>query len=90
MHLDTAHMACSECLPTLLNPLAERTCFSQVYMEYAGPAPPRASPRHTSRTPQTTGVSITEVLGYVSEILTTLLILLSTSVTPTSVSEHAA
>ena len=23
-------MACSECLPTRLNPLAERTCFSQV------------------------------------------------------------
>ena len=30
MHLHTVHMGCSECLPTLLNPLAERTCFSQV------------------------------------------------------------
>ena len=29
-------MACSECLPTRLNPLAERTCFSQV-----PPSPPR-------------------------------------------------
>ena len=29
-HLHTVLMACSECLPTRLNPLAERTCFSQV------------------------------------------------------------
>jgi hypothetical protein len=28
-HLHTVYMACSECLPTRLNPLAERTCFSQ-------------------------------------------------------------
>jgi hypothetical protein len=26
----TLYMACSECLPTRLNPLAERTCYSQV------------------------------------------------------------
>jgi hypothetical protein len=30
MHLHTVHMAYSECLPTLLKPLAERNCFSQV------------------------------------------------------------
>jgi hypothetical protein len=29
-HLHTVHMAYSDCLPTRLNPLAERTCFSQV------------------------------------------------------------
>ena len=29
-HLHTVCMACFECLPTRLNPLAERTCFSQV------------------------------------------------------------
>jgi acyl-coenzyme A synthetase/AMP-(fatty) acid ligase len=29
-HLHTVYMAYSECLPTRLNPLAERTCFSQV------------------------------------------------------------
>ena len=29
-HLHTVYMADSECLPTRLNPLAERTCFSQV------------------------------------------------------------
>jgi hypothetical protein len=29
MHLHTVYMAYSECLPTRLNPLAERTCFSQ-------------------------------------------------------------
>ena len=29
-HLRTVNMACSERLPTRLNPLAERTCFSQV------------------------------------------------------------
>ena len=29
-HLHTVYMACSERLPTRLNPLAERTCFSQV------------------------------------------------------------
>ena len=29
-HLHTVYMAYSECLPTLLNPLTERTCFSQV------------------------------------------------------------
>jgi hypothetical protein len=28
-HLHTVYMAYSECLPTRLNPLAERTCFSQ-------------------------------------------------------------
>jgi hypothetical protein len=33
MHLHTVHMEYFECQPTLLNPLAERTCFSQ--------APPR-------------------------------------------------
>ena len=32
MHLHIVHMAYSECLPTLLNPLAERTCFSQAAM----------------------------------------------------------
>ena len=31
-HLHTVYMAYSECLPTRLNPLAERTCFSQVAM----------------------------------------------------------
>ena len=31
-------MAYSECLPTRLNPLAERTCFSQVVNEGPGPA----------------------------------------------------
>ena len=30
MHLHTACVELSECLPTLLNPPAERTCFSQV------------------------------------------------------------
>ena len=30
MHLHTVYMAYSECLPTRVNPLAERTCFSQV------------------------------------------------------------
>ena len=30
MHLHTVYMEYSECLPTLLNPLAERTCFPQV------------------------------------------------------------
>ena len=30
MHLHTVYMEYSGCLPTLLNPLAERTCFSQV------------------------------------------------------------
>jgi hypothetical protein len=30
MHLHTVYMAYSECLPTRLNPLAERTYFSQV------------------------------------------------------------
>ena len=29
-HLHTVYMGCSERLPTRLNPLAERTCFSQV------------------------------------------------------------
>ena len=29
-HLHTVYLAYSECLPTRLNPLAERTCFSQV------------------------------------------------------------
>jgi hypothetical protein len=29
-HLHTFYMAYSECLPTRLNPLAERTCFYQV------------------------------------------------------------
>ena len=28
-HLHTVYMAYSECLPTRLNPLAERACFSQ-------------------------------------------------------------
>ena len=31
-HLHTVHMAYSECLPTRLNPLAESTCFSQVWI----------------------------------------------------------
>jgi hypothetical protein len=31
-HLHTVYMACSECLPTRLNPLAERTCFSQAWV----------------------------------------------------------
>jgi len=30
MHLHTAYVEYYECLPTLLDPLAERTCFSQV------------------------------------------------------------
>ena len=30
-HLHTVYMAYSERLPTRLNPLAERTCFSQVW-----------------------------------------------------------
>jgi hypothetical protein len=30
MHLHTVHMEYSQCLRTLLNPLAERTCFFQV------------------------------------------------------------
>jgi hypothetical protein len=29
-HLRTVYMACSECLPTRLNPLAERACVSPV------------------------------------------------------------
>ena len=37
-------MACSECLPTLLNPLAERTCTSQVHGPPAPPARCVASP----------------------------------------------
>ena len=28
-HLRTVYMACSECLPTCVNPRAERACFSQ-------------------------------------------------------------
>jgi hypothetical protein len=35
MHLHTVYMAYSECFPTRLNPLAERTCFSQVGREGA-------------------------------------------------------
>jgi hypothetical protein len=31
MHLHTVYMLYSECLPTRLKPLAERTCFSQAY-----------------------------------------------------------
>jgi hypothetical protein len=31
MHLHTVNMAYAECLPTRLNPLAERTYFSQVW-----------------------------------------------------------
>jgi hypothetical protein len=30
MHLNTVYMGYYGCLPTLLNPLAERACFSQV------------------------------------------------------------
>jgi len=33
-HLHTIYMAYSECLPTRLNPLAERTCFSQPLYHY--------------------------------------------------------
>ena len=29
-HIHTVYIRYSECLPTYLNPLAERTCFSQV------------------------------------------------------------
>jgi hypothetical protein len=32
MHLHTVYMEYSECLPTLLTPLAERACFSKVYI----------------------------------------------------------
>ena len=35
-HLHTIYVAYSERLPTRLNPLAERTCFSQVAMDGAG------------------------------------------------------
>ena len=35
-HLHTVYMAYSERLPTRLDPLAERTCFSQVWAEAAG------------------------------------------------------
>jgi hypothetical protein len=31
-HLHTIYMAYSECIPTRLNPPAERTCFSQVQL----------------------------------------------------------
>ena len=34
-HPHTVHMACSECLPTRLSPLAERTCFSQTPVWHA-------------------------------------------------------
>jgi hypothetical protein len=36
-HLHTVYMAYSKCLPTRLNPLAERTCFSQVWSSAAAP-----------------------------------------------------
>ena len=39
-HLHTVCMAYSECLPTRLNPLAERTCFSQVPVPLRGAARP--------------------------------------------------
>jgi hypothetical protein len=39
MHVHTVYMEYSECLPTLLTPLAERTCFSQVT-----PVPPDRQP----------------------------------------------
>jgi hypothetical protein len=48
MHLHTVYMAYSECLPTLLNPLAEKTCFSQVLW-------PRANER---------GAMLTLAVGY--------------------------
>ena len=44
MHLHTVYMEYSECLPTLLNPLAERTCFSQVMTRLAEQLEPRAVP----------------------------------------------
>ena len=68
-HLYTVYMACSECLLTRLNPLAERTCFSQVgpvvgsalsardmRLPYAGPAAPghtRPDPRPKQLRPRT-------------------------------------
>ena len=38
-HLHTVYMAYSECLPTRLNPLAERTCFSQAWSPRRSCAP---------------------------------------------------
>ena len=35
-HLHTVYIACYECLPTHLNPLAERTCFSQALRDPIG------------------------------------------------------
>jgi hypothetical protein len=43
-HLHAVYMAYSECLPTRLNPLAERTCFSQARSSLG-----RAAPRRTGR-----------------------------------------
>jgi hypothetical protein len=42
-HPHTVYMACSECLPTHLNPLAERACFSQA----RAPAPASLRPTAT-------------------------------------------
>ena len=49
-HLHTVCMGYSECLPTRLNPLAERACFSQVYVDVKlsdtiCPRPPGAAKR---------------------------------------------
>ena len=42
-HLHTVYIAYSECLPTRLNPLAERTCFSQASGS-SSTSPPRSPP----------------------------------------------
>jgi hypothetical protein len=43
-HLHTVYMAYSGCLPTHLNPLADRTCFSQVTHLLARGSPPARQP----------------------------------------------
>ena len=46
-HLHTVYMACYERLPTRLNPVAERTCFSQARRRPSTPSPtaPTTRPR---------------------------------------------
>jgi hypothetical protein len=51
-HSHTGYMAYSQCLPTRLNPLAERTCFSQVLAGASAPAAiaaPAAAAGHPAR-----------------------------------------
>ena len=47
-HLHTVYMAYSECLPTRLNPLAERTCFHQARCGSSAGTATRATTSTTS------------------------------------------